>query len=249
MACSLSTKFANPACRNSVFGFIREFEKQTSSSVPMMLKYLCLDFYFLRDRFGSHGAYIQVQDEGNSASFNVDKNPSDPTSNGTLYGCVPVGAFDNGIIEYRWTLQLVRCSTLFLALAVGLDASDRKWTNGHFCGENNSDRAHIGLEFNNWLRAKKHANPQTVRWEMTAAYERGSFLNSFALKKNDIIGLVLNVSDQTLSFSINQQLFATAKGLCLGDDTKYYLAITVPNGEAVLRMKSFSALHCGQKVI
>merc|ERR1712176_1694038 len=140
----------------------------------MMLKYLCLDFYSLRDKFDIHGDDVHLQNENRSASFNVDKEASDFSSNGTLFGRLEVGSFDEGILEYRWTLQLMRWST-FTALAVGL-ASNRKCVNGHFCDSATSDRdpPPIGLEFDNWCRAKKHANPSSITWVMPPAYDRSS---------------------------------------------------------------------------
>ena len=77
-------KNAHTPFRYAVFGYLRRYEKTDKSvRIPIMVKYICLNYYLLHETFTKHGDKIKLNEDRHIAT----KYESDPN---TVYGNVTI---------------------------------------------------------------------------------------------------------------------------------------------------------------
>ena len=98
-------KTAPTVWRDAVFGFMREHAKSEKITVPMMLQYLCLSYYWLDEKL----------------VFNCKMQESIATSR--AIGTVHIGKYEENIAEFHWIFEIVESSTIFTWIGLCFDVS------------------------------------------------------------------------------------------------------------------------------
>lgn len=98
-------KTAPTVWRDAVFGFMREHAKSEKITVPMMLQYLCLSYYWLDEKL----------------VFNCKMQESIATSR--AIGTVHIGKYEENIAECHWMFEIVESSTIFTWIGLCFDVS------------------------------------------------------------------------------------------------------------------------------
>ena len=104
-----SVMSANLRSKYSVFGFIRQIEKSLNgwNNIPMAIKYLCLNFYFLFcDKFTEKGSNIEITKEGTTAICKTQYDLSTMLANGVFGKEIINLNTTDAHKEYHWSLKL-----------------------------------------------------------------------------------------------------------------------------------------------
>ena len=172
-------KKANQRAKDLINGYIRS-QYSNNNVIPVVINYICLLYYLIKDKFGKHGKLLEVS--SNSGSHIVESNNSSMIWN-TVYGTVDidVNKFTNMIVH--WTFKIE-----YKYVVIGIDSSDSEYTERFGWGTNN-DKNHYGWYGMGILYSKcpweKSGNPQFV--------------------KGDIIKMELNVPQKVLKYYKNDQ--------------------------------------------
>ena len=96
-------KSANKQFTYSVFGYLRRHEKNKSLNIPTMIKYLCLDYYLLSEKFTEHGEKMQLNKSQDTCEA-LDWRK--PLGCNMVYGDIVIDNTDASITEYEWKFQI-----------------------------------------------------------------------------------------------------------------------------------------------
>ena len=209
----LSLKRAKSASKTfeySVFGFMREYEEDQSKIVPIMMKYICLNYYLLDEKFVQHGTKMELDKCANIIRLN-----GWPTAN-TAYGNVAITDCDESILEYQWTFKLLRYSP-HLCVFIGIDSSNKR---------------HINVNY-----ALFHRNWSIFHAAMFTKY--GMFLSDRGVRHykyfpqfceiqdGDCIVMKLNTNDKTLKFEMYEQEIVLLTENIELENGDYYMAVAM----------------------
>ena len=112
-------KLAKYKWRDSVFGFIRRHAKAETLNIPILVQYLCLDFYWLDERFRvliPNGSPLVLSQNGRHLS-------NQSLDTGVAIGNVFISADPEGVCEYKWTFEIPKCDGIKIAdspLVIGI---------------------------------------------------------------------------------------------------------------------------------
>ena len=97
-------KMVDDGSKDSVFGYIRQSCKESGkASIPMMIQYCCLRYYFLNEYFSKCGINMKISDNGHVVrairrSEHVD----------SAIGKFIVDLRNDLVTEYKWTIKLLK---------------------------------------------------------------------------------------------------------------------------------------------
>lgn len=232
MAALKRLKSAHKNFKFSVFGYLREREADGSINIPMMIKYLCLNYYLVVEQFTKHGPHMVVNNLKNTAKMIFESNNAPSIIHGesanTVYGDDVINLADESISEYKWIFKIT--GDLSHSFAVGIDSSNKKWINDDF--------------------TEPWKNKCTFyAWDIDAEmgdvmlYDNGddikrTKINKYAEDKYHTVDMVLtlNMKDESLHFVFDQQEIQSHKNISL-DVKQYHMAIymCIPNQEISLQ--------------
>lgn len=225
-------KSAHNNFRFSVFGYLREHEADRSINIPMMIKYVCLNFYLLEEKFTKHGTHMVVNNLKNKAEIIFEPNNNTPSiihgeSANTVYGDDVINFADESISEYKWKFKIT--GDLSHSFSVGIDSSNKKWINDDFSS----------TFFN---KSKFYAWDIDTSVGDVMSYHHGdtkrTVINKYAEDEHHTVDMVLtlNMRDTSLHFEFDQQEMQSYKNISL-DARQYYIAVCmcIPNQEISLQ--------------
>ena len=195
MAKSLKrVKSANNHFKFSVFGYLRDQEKHESINIPMMIKYICLNYYLLTDKFTKCGEKITLHHDNHIEA------PLKRVSNyNTAYGDILINNKDESISSFEWTFN-VKLGSPIGWIGIGIDSSDKLWINTDFTNKYtfyafvfspNSKKASAWYESGTGANATR----DSCRMNMKDSSEQK-------------ITMIFDVLNGTLKFEMNGELLA-----------------------------------------
>ena len=201
---------------------MRRNDQNLFSAIPTMIKYLCLNYYLITDRWRSCGYALQLNPKGNTVI-------GAHLGGSTVYGETSVGSFDESIAVYRWTFEIVNVR---LYIAIGLDTT--KWhINANFAAKCRQTGPVYSCVFDGNM-VHTNREPSTVQREKCK------------LRKGDQITMILNVVDETLRFDVNGVNHGIILDRIQLKDKRYYMAVNVSDwtrmeqGQDLMKLIDFS---------
>lgn len=223
-----------------VFGYLRTYETNKSITIPNRVKYICLNYYLLREQFTKHGSNMKL---------NEAKNTVQQVRNGyfnTVYGNDIINALDTSIIQYKWEFRI---RGKLHGFAIGIDGSKRKWSNHAF-----TDIHMNTSKFYSWII---DSNVGKVSLFDSAYFDDCDDFDTvgevklfdpsdreFCNRDHDMT-MVLDMKDHTLKFKFDDQEIVPHKNINLDID-QYHLAIFMTSNKQQITLKKFST-KCGTK--
>ena len=202
---SLSTKMmslkrlktANKQFKYSVFGYLRDHEKKQSINIPEMIKYICLNYYLLTEKFTKHGDAMSL----NESKDTVQKNDNIDVVN-SVYGDVPIDIKDESIIEYEWKFKIE--GDLSLWFGIGIDSSNKEWINADFAAKySNKSQFYAWEIIGSAGKAYMFPKPEVIPDPKTLKLERGYDHNESDQTVN--MTLTLNTQNQSLRLEFDDK--------------------------------------------
>ena len=224
------TKKADPEIKFSVFGYIRRYEKKFKYNIPSLIKYSCLNYYYLHEYFTIYGRNITISNPPKNTIITSLSSNGNFTTN-TLYGNVVIDRNDTSISEYIWTFKIWNLLQ-HSSFIIGIDQSQNK-LNKKFL---NSDFSSIGLNPNNFYAFGSKGRLYCKN--KTNGNNRSNYEFGKKWRKKDLISIILSVSNRTLELIINNKCAEIIYDLDL-KNKKYYLAIAVTSSLAEIELSKF----------
>ena len=218
-------KDADSASRNSVFGYIRGNESNLSITVPIMIKYLCLNYYLLTDQWSAHGMGLRL--DGNGMTVVHHQHGSD-----TVYGSISVGAFDESFAVYRWTFQIMNVRQY---ISIGL-VLIKCHMNRNFAAKSRQSGLVYSCSFNGNM-VYTNREPETLQRP------------DCKLEKGDHVTMVFNVVDGTLRFDVNGVDHGIILDAVRLEEKRYFMAVSFSDwtrlnqGEELMKLVDFRVEH------
>ena len=119
---------ANQRIKDLINGYIRL--KYTNNNVPVVINYICLLYYLLKDKFGKHGRSLKLSSSNqNSTDFDIVVHDNRSDWN-TVYGTVEIDTskYKNGIAS--WTVKVGDPEIL-----IGIDSSNHRHIDRYLTGD------------------------------------------------------------------------------------------------------------------
>ena len=160
-----------------VFDYINQHERKNKPlSLPMMLKYLCLQFYAIQEYFKNYPkSQMIIKNDTENEIYNVEGNEN------------VINVNDTSIIRYKWRFKILSFSTYFAnasecCIGIGLISPEKDDLSGE------------PFSFRCWSVMPK------------ISYRAGKYIfpNKEA-KIGDIMEMVLNLENNKLGFRINDK--------------------------------------------
>ena len=125
----LLKQIADQSRKDLIFGYIRELSKSHAFdlNIPLVIKYFCLQYYFINEYFTRHGNNIAITNsQGTNNNLDIMKVKKFGVK-GTVYGNINI---DISYDEHIWKF-IVNVDTES-ALRIGIDSSNKRWINNDF---------------------------------------------------------------------------------------------------------------------
>ena len=211
-------KLADDNTKDVVFGYTKDIEKKLLSlNMPLLIKYLCLNYYFIDESFGIHGENIVVNEAHDTAKYNV-KHGSTNVFGMTVYGNSIIDVNDTSINEYLWRFNILSQSDDPCGFYIGIDSSNKKHINTDFSWIATNSSPYYAFSATGPLYLNKSLNGN-------ASLPINTHTAS-TWKADDIIKMTLNVKTQKLKLFVNESLERQINDIEL-NDTRYNLAIVL----------------------
>lgn len=180
-------KNANQRMKDLVNGYIRM--KSQNINIPIVINYICLLHYLVKDRFGQHGKLLKLlSTTANSKDYDIVKGTKDYTTQwNSVYGMVDIDTnnLQNDIVYWKFKIESGH------PMKIGIMSSEQNPETERLCFER-SRRSHI--KFYGWNGYFGHLYSHSSK---TKCHPR--------FKKWDIIKMELNVKQQILKFYKNNK--------------------------------------------
>jgi len=105
-------KYASNNIKDIVFGYTRTNESKLYTSIPVMIRYLCMNFFWISERLKSNTDFITFDEEKKIAWGPTVQSPGWTT----IYGNNAIDINDTSIITYRWIFRLKNISTICVGI-------------------------------------------------------------------------------------------------------------------------------------
>ena len=114
--------------QDTVFGYIRQKEIELTIAIPLMIQYLCMNYYWIKEMFKCNAYFITLE-WGNKIAWGPTVKSLCPRWT-TLYGNNVVDISDTSVTAYRWTLRLknIKC----ICVGISSKASEQGVPNTYF---------------------------------------------------------------------------------------------------------------------
>ena len=209
--------------RHTVFGYIRRYEVDGYVYVPKVIKSICLDFYWLEEKFAENDTTLLSFEEDGRLVHNLDSLPIETPlfwvfGGFEAFGSIWIGADSQGISKGKWTLQITnRCLNI---LSIGL-------TDGH-------NILHDIVIHKDYVRGRKTGRSGRFVKSAKLRHEFDSF--------EEVI-MELDLEDHTLNFNIRASSPRRVR-IEMRDIPKanYHLTVSLGRGHC-LRLQDFSIEH------
>lgn len=230
-------KSADKEFRYAVFGFLRLYETTKSINIPTMVKYVCLNYYLLCEKFTKYGSNIKL----NKSKDTIQ--PIEPGHINTVYGDNMINSLDESIIEYKWQFQIRGTMDLF---GIGIDSSKKRWLNGDF-----TDNAFNTSKYYSWifdieggeilLHDSEYKRPKGL-----AAFDEVRDVAIFNPSNTDYCKcdhnmiLIMDMKDRTLRFQFDDREIEPHKDINFDTIHPYNLAIYMFGYKHKITLTKFS---------
>lgn len=215
--------------RMVIFGYIRRFEtKHQHVTIPMMIQYLFLIYYWINEKFTVHGDDIKLEQDGKVATRL--KKIIAPYH--TAYGNHTIDLADTSIIAYQWTFQIRDIPFKNLSpICIGIDASSDKYISHDFTAAYYNHCEFYSIGSNN--------NVYNRRW---SEWSDNNLKLLRKWRKDDILVLLLNVQSKNFKIKMDGQEGLIANNIWF-QNTKYNLGVALPHENARVELIDFQTFH------
>ena len=174
---------ANQRTKDLTNGYIRSQHKNTA--IPMVINYICLLYYLMKDRFGKHGKVLKISSsKPNSEDYDVVEGHESPCVWATVYGTVDVNINKN--VFGSWTFKL-DCANFAIGIINITDLTNLDMTTPFLCFGRASG-AHYAWYGCGDLMSNEEYQKSEIQFD-----------------KGDIIKMEFNLSRKTLKFYKNDK--------------------------------------------
>ena len=192
--------------RIKICGYLRKQEYNLSISIPVMIQYVVMVYYWINEKFAKHGDNITLRSNGKIARCSY---PWIIKYN-TVYGNNVIDIQDRSIVSYKWTFKLNLISAVPPAICIGLDSTDKN-ANTDFARGHSSFYS-VGT---NGCLYNDDIDPLQICKHM----EQGDYLKMYLRIDNDV---------GALSFQVNDGLDVVIGTDIWLRDYNYNMAISIP---------------------
>ena len=119
-------------CKDTIFGYIRQFEEEHQCTIPLLIHYHCLMYFgSSNDYFVKSGKLLRIDNTDCKYMNKVTTCLADPLTSmmNTAYGNYTINTDNTNISKYIWTLEH---SMRGGELSIGICSSNRQWINYAF---------------------------------------------------------------------------------------------------------------------
>ena len=216
-------KLADKSFKYRVFGYLHEYELNKSINIPIMIKYICFNYYLLTEEFTKHSNLNIVNEPRNKIQAQYSRI--------TVYGTLPIGDSDESIIEYRWKFKMRQADSW---IGIGIDSSDKEYMDTDFSASNiNTSKFHCVV-----------FNPQTAYYfDNDKANHPVGINEEFDLEKNGNVDMILNMHEKTLRFKVDDLILSPHFSMNIDFDMKiYHMAVCLADLDSV-QLLGFEIKH------
>ena len=208
--------------KSCIFGYTRETESSLSITVPMLIQYLIILYYWIEEKFTAHGSKINV-DKTNKIAWYDDT----AGKYNTVYGNYAIDINDTSIVRYKWTFKIISTYPIDdWPIVIGIDSSNNKFINNDFASNKINDSIYRAIGSNSY--SYNHGfNDKPVDERNRIQFKSVVYDN---WRNGDLVEMVFNVKTNRLDLKTPSQWLRFAKNIDFSDGRKYNLAVTMFRG-------------------
>eukprot|EP01084_Bolivina_argentea_P276397 471607_1 len=115
-------KNADSKIKMLIFGYTRELQSEFDLNIPIMIQYICMAHYWIKEQFAIHGTNIALDQTNKNAHARKQPSSLHQYWYQTVYGNNVINAKDTAIIKYEWSFRYINTNTF--AIYIGIDSSN-----------------------------------------------------------------------------------------------------------------------------
>ena len=202
------------------FGFMHEIEKQFSMTIPDLITFISIFYYYQFEYFTIGGQCLDINDDKTIVTYNSYHITSPLNS---VYGNIKIDVTQS-MMTYIWTFKILNIGCV-AEMVIGIDNSDQKWIGDDF-GANDWNKSRTDYTFYAFSTDNAiYTNDNLERSFEVEILDKG-------IEKNDMIRMELNAKERTLQYYKNDKIIECCI-YNLMDDGAYHLAISMHKGTSV----------------
>ena len=214
-----------------IFGFTRNHERKLKITIPMMIQYLFMIYYWIEEKFTVHGDYIDL-DETNTIAT-CSKISSQYKYN-TAYGNGVIDINDSSIIKYKWTFKILRTfhggST---PICIGIDSSYNRCINNDFSSDRDNQDLYYSIGSNYCTFSSEDLSSPLIPNDTECTW----------FHDGDVVDMILDVKARELRLAKDQAILIFAKRMNFSKVKKYNLAVAMRRDEDMQPMRKLQLVN------
>eukprot|EP01084_Bolivina_argentea_P276399 471609_1 len=225
-------KNADSKIKMLIFGYTREVQSELELNIPIMIQYIFMAHYWIKEQFAIHGRDIALDKTNKNA--HVKKQLQSPSlvrdQFQTVYGNNVINAKDTAIIKYEWSFRYINTNTF--AIYIGIDSSNDTTTEDDFSDPGCNKHKFYALGSSGKLYSYDE--------EIGRNFYHGNI--SYYYNRGDIIVMTLEIKDNYGELIIRNNSDGTIIGEHINlENDKYNMAVAmVTNGKVEIELIGFT---------
>ena len=209
-------KAANKKFKYTIFGYIHKHEQIQSITIPLLINYICLNYYLLNEKFTKHGEQIELNPFYNTIKL---KN----CTNNTAYGDLIINDTDESVNEYQWHFK----ADLLGWIGVGIDSSNKQYINDDFTNP----------DVNKSLFYACILNPIRKEAYLYNTYGLGN--SKLNIEFFEHFKMILNQKNKKLKFEFNDEKLTIYHPNINFNNIQYHMAIALSQSQGFVKLTKF----------
>eukprot|EP01084_Bolivina_argentea_P255418 429582_1 len=201
-------ELADKNSKYSVLGFTRRIESELSLTIPLPIKYLCLNYLLIYERFKIHGTNIELNQNTNTVKSLGEERD-------IVYGNVDINLDDDTITKYIWTFKILNDYV----------NSRRRF----FVGIDSSGKSLIDINSHSFFGFSSESisiNDDNLWYTVEDEIWNSLFHNPYTWQKVDTIKITLNMDTQNMVLYVNSDKKAETRKIPF-ENTTYNFAVII----------------------
>ncbi len=166
-----------------IFGYTREVQSELKLNIPIMIQYIFMTHYWIKEQFTIHGRDITL-DKTNKNAHAKNQESLERYEFQTVYGNNVINAKDTAVIKYEWSFRYI--NTNGSDIYIGIDSSNDTITEDDFSDPDTNRHRFYALG--------SLGESYSYNEEMGCNYYGGN--KSCHYNKEDIIVMTLEIKDK-----------------------------------------------------
>ena len=228
-------KYVDKRSKLLLHGYMHESEKNLSLTIPDLITFICMFYYYQFEYFTDHGDFITLNDDRTIAQ--ISDNISHVTAH-SVYGNIKIDKSLGNVI-LLWTLKVITLANqdgMDDDLYLGIDSSNKSETHSDFSDYQRYTYYALGSDQAKWT----NINSEPDSWN-DGKRDNGYVVYGEYLKDGDIVRMEVNIPTESIKFYINDIDHGIAfDSIFSNDGTQFFhLAIAIARKGTKIQLTDF----------